>query len=281
MIKIFAFSYNCKINNKMFVLLFCLISLSFSALPQDTSYVKINNDKEWSKNKHKKTSYSEIFFEIISYSKDSFKVQKVCFYEETKIRNTIPDFYKILNDSLILLNNQKINYFKESDSCYLIKLTAKHFKSVGHSKRLIPIIYYGKHKIYNTKGEAVLVEEYENNKLKNLEIINKEMNDSIYKIVDVPAMFPEELGVLDDYISGMISYSSWIQESAIQGTVFINAVVSSEGTIVNPEILRSVDPLYDREALKIVSKLPPFIPAMLNGEKVNSYIIIPVKFILK
>jgi TonB-dependent SusC/RagA subfamily outer membrane receptor len=44
------------------------------------------------------------------------------------------------------------------------------------------------------------------------------------------------------------------------------------------EILRSVDPLLDQEAFRIIYKMPKWIPGKQNGENVPVYFTLPIVF---
>ena len=46
------------------------------------------------------------------------------------------------------------------------------------------------------------------------------------------------------------------------------------------EVQRGLDPLMDKEAIKVIKLLPNFIPGMQNGKKVNVWYSIPIRFTL-
>jgi len=67
-------------------------------------------------------------------------------------------------------------------------------------------------------------------------------------------------------------------ERGIEGTVYIRFVVTKTGEIGNANLLRSIDPLLDEEALRVIKTLPKWTPGKNNGNPVNVWFIIPVKF---
>jgi hypothetical protein len=66
----------------------------------------------------------------------------------------------------------------------------------------------------------------------------------------------------------------------IHGIVFVNFIVSKNGEIKNPTILRGVDNCqnYNDAAIKIVKEMPNWIPGKNGGEKVNVYYNLSIKF---
>ena len=60
--------------------------------------------------------------------------------------------------------------------------------------------------------------------------------------------------------------------------MIVSFIVEKDGSITNATIERSVDPAFDREALRVVSSMPNWIPGKHNGRKVRVRFIVPVQF---
>ncbi len=80
------------------------------------------------------------------------------------------------------------------------------------------------------------------------------------------------------FIQENIQYPIMALENDIQGTVYVQFVVDAEGNVVKPEILRGVDPLLDKEALRVVGSSPKWKPAKMGGKIVKANQTVPVKF---
>jgi len=93
---------------------------------------------------------------------------------------------------------------------------------------------------------------------------------------DERAAFPGGSIQLLKYITENIRYPN--TEPDIEGTVYIKFVITKTGEIGQTNVLRSVDPLLDEEALRVVKSLPKWEPAKINEVRVNSWFIIPVNF---
>ena len=66
----------------------------------------------------------------------------------------------------------------------------------------------------------------------------------------------------------------------IEGTVYLQFVVDSAGSISDIKVMRSPSELLTKEAVRVVKKLPDFIPGRQNGKAVAVYYLLPLKFIL-
>ncbi|WP_320052090.1 energy transducer TonB [uncultured Acetobacteroides sp.] len=67
-------------------------------------------------------------------------------------------------------------------------------------------------------------------------------------------------------------------ENKKEGTVYVQFTIDSLGRVVNPRILKGIDPDFDAEALRVVRLMPPWIPGELLGKKANTDYTMPIKF---
>lgn len=102
--------------------------------------------------------------------------------------------------------------------------------------------------------------------------------DPIYPKVDKIAKYPEGIKALREFLKKNLCYPYVGEEVCIQGRVMVKFVVRADGTITHPEVIRSVDPLMDAEALRVVRLMGKWIPAEINGKAVNSYFVLPIRF---
>jgi protein TonB len=93
--------------------------------------------------------------------------------------------------------------------------------------------------------------------------------------------FPGGEPALFKYIGENLKYPIDAQVNNIQGKVLLKFVVNADGTADRIEILRSVDPLLDNEAIRVIKSLPRFKPGKQGGVAVPVWFIIPVSFKLE
>ena len=71
------------------------------------------------------------------------------------------------------------------------------------------------------------------------------------------------------------------QENGVQGQVVVRFVVNKDGSIVDPVVVRSVDPYLDKEALRVVKLMPKWNPGKQRGKAVRCMFTLPVRFRLQ
>ncbi|MBN2863019.1 MAG: energy transducer TonB [Bacteroidales bacterium] len=97
-------------------------------------------------------------------------------------------------------------------------------------------------------------------------------------VVEEPPSFPGGDAALLDFITRNTIYPSEAINNNIQGRVILKFVVDRDGSIGKIEILRSVDPLLDQEAVRVVSMIPRFSPGKQGGVPVPVWYSVPVLF---
>ena len=109
----------------------------------------------------------------------------------------------------------------------------------------------------------------------------KPKEEEIFVAVEQPAEFPGGQAALMKWLSQNIRYPEAAQQNDIQGRVVVKFVVEKDGSVGHAEIARGVDKDLDREALRVVNKMPKWQPGKNNGVAVRSYFNLPVTFKLQ
>ena len=106
----------------------------------------------------------------------------------------------------------------------------------------------------------------------------KHNDENVYEVVEQMPSFPGGQEALMTYINHNIKYS---EEDCGQGRVIVSFIVEKDGSITNATIRRSVDSAFDREALRVISSMPKWIPGKNNGRNVRVRFNVPVQFKLQ
>ncbi len=91
---------------------------------------------------------------------------------------------------------------------------------------------------------------------------------------DMP-IFP---GNINKWISQNIKYPPLAADNGIQGKVYLKFVVEKDGSISNIEVIRGVDPSLDKEAVRVISKMPKWKPGKQRGKPVRVSYNLPITF---
>lgn len=105
--------------------------------------------------------------------------------------------------------------------------------------------------------------------------------NGIYEVAEDMPQFPGGMSKLLEYISKNMQYPAEAQKQKVQGRVVVQMVVDAEGNITNPRILQGVNPLLDKEALRLMKEMPKWTPGKQNGKAVAVKYTLPVMFKLQ
>lgn len=109
----------------------------------------------------------------------------------------------------------------------------------------------------------------------------KHKEEEIFVAVEQQAEFPGGQAALMKWLSQNVRYPETAQQNDVQGRVIVKFVVEKDGSIGAATILKGVDKDLDREALRVVKKMPKWQPGKNNGVAVRSYFNLPVVFKLQ
>lgn len=99
-------------------------------------------------------------------------------------------------------------------------------------------------------------------------------HDPVY----TPPTFPGGEIALERFINRHIIYPDILKDEAISGSVIVEVTIDVDGKVTEPVVISGLDPVLDRQALKIASLLPDFSPATLDHSRVKSIVKLAIDF---
>ena len=103
-------------------------------------------------------------------------------------------------------------------------------------------------------------------------------SEKVYDVVEQMPEFSSGHTALFEYLSKSIRYPEEARKNSIQGRVIVTFVVEKDGSVSNAHVVKSVDPLLDAEALRIINVMPQWTPGKQGGEPVRVKYTVPVTF---
>ena len=88
--------------------------------------------------------------------------------------------------------------------------------------------------------------------------------------------FPGGKEALNYYLTKKLSYLSCNNES---GKVMVGFVVSRTGKIQDVKIVKGLNRICDKAAIRVVESMPDWTPGQCEGENVSIYLRLPLTFI--
>ena len=102
--------------------------------------------------------------------------------------------------------------------------------------------------------------------------------DEVFMVVENPPKYPGGIQELMKFLGKNIKYPAEAAKANIQGRVIVEFVVMKDGSVANLAVKRSVHPLLDAEALRVLATMPKWKPGTQKGKAVNVKFTIPVSF---
>lgn len=103
-------------------------------------------------------------------------------------------------------------------------------------------------------------------------------DNQIFHVVDTPAEFPGGVEAMLKWLASNVRYPEQAQKENASGRVFVSFVIDTDGTIRDPEVVRSVHPSLDQEALRVTRAMPRWTPGKHQGKVVKMKYTIPILF---
>ena len=131
----------------------------------------------------------------------------------------------------------------------------------------------------NSKMSAQKVEE--TTEVANEESAEKGPKKSPKKVYEHIENMPTFNGNLNQWLLLNMKYPVEAMNKKEQGKVIVQFIVSENGEVSEPKIIRSVSPALDKEACRIVLAMPKWNPGKLKGKPVAVRYMLPITFRLQ
>ena len=122
--------------------------------------------------------------------------------------------------------------------------------------------------VENSLGQMVL----------NTDSVSPVKEKQIFQVVEEMPEYPGGLEECMKFLSKNIKYPVEAHKNGIQGRVIVSFVITDEGDIEDPVVVRGVDPLLDAEALRVIKLMPKWKPGKQRGKAVNVKFTLPIMF---
>ena len=109
-------------------------------------------------------------------------------------------------------------------------------------------------------------------------VIDPPADKNVFERVEEMPEYPGGVEALMKYISETVRYPIEAMKQGIQGQVVCRFIVNQEGDVTDVNIVRSLDPSCDAEAVRVIEAMPKWIPGKQGGKAVNVYFTLPIRF---
>lgn len=105
--------------------------------------------------------------------------------------------------------------------------------------------------------------------------------DDIYVMVENMPEFPGGASGLREWIRSNVKYPEIARKNKVTGRVYVGFVIDKVGKVGEVKILRSINPILDSEALRVVASMPKWKPGIQKGKPVRVSYTFPINFQLR
>ncbi|WP_162428077.1 energy transducer TonB [Pontibacter pudoricolor] len=134
-------------------------------------------------------------------------------------------------------------------------------------------------KAYYETGELRRIEVYNQNELISGKLFDKEGKElKFFRMIVMPKYKGGEQQLMR-HLSRNLKYPKSAHQRGVGGVVMVAFVISETGVIKDIEVVQSVDPELDAEAVRVVKTLPNWEPALVEGKPEDMAFTLPLRFV--
>lgn len=126
-------------------------------------------------------------------------------------------------------------------------------------------------------GEQVSDDE-ETTKALSPVAVDKDENPLKLRVVQQLPEFPGGMVEMMKWITRTLHYPYAAQKQKIEGRVLVTFIINRDGSIANIKVVKSVHPLLDNEAKRVVKLMPHWKPGIEDGKPCRTMFAIPIEF---
>ncbi|MFT5823685.1 MAG: TonB family protein [Crocinitomix sp.] len=103
-------------------------------------------------------------------------------------------------------------------------------------------------------------------------------DEDVFDFVEEEPEFPGGREAMTQFIVNNIEYPEEARKNNEEGIVYVKFVVEKDGAITKVNIRKGVYDALNNEAMRVVKKMPNWIPGEQNGKPVSVYFTLPIHF---
>lgn len=208
---------------------------------------------------------------VVAFARPPIDELKYSFLDDKGLPTTIEMkrkgyFTSSMKDSVLVIVNEKVKGYGEE---VLSSIPGEQIESVLSMHSESTVAEYGDKAKHGVIKITTKKENKESTPVKE---------KLIFQIVDELPEFPGGYDECMKFINQNTRYPIEAHRNGIHGKVLVGCIITDNGDIESPRIYRSVDPLLDAEALRVIQSMPRWKPGKRKGKAVNVRFILPVIF---
>lgn len=136
----------------------------------------------------------------------------------------------------------------------------------------------GQHLGWWSNGQLKRQDHYVNDVWKEGRCFSSTGADTGYFVFHRAPSYPGGTDSLRRFLYRNVRFPKEVQQQGIEGTVRVGFVIDKDGSVIDIAVTNKVHEALDREALRVVQKMPKWEPGLVDGVAVKFKYILPVVF---
>ena len=203
-----------------------------------------------------------VLFVVFSFSDTMLNIPST-------VEQSLPSHWKMIEtnevDADLLVKLQEFKSKYPDHEFYLVRHTGLQEVSFLLNQNW-KIIYTGQY-----AGVGIAIAEYSTTQ-HFIEI------EEVFTIVEDQPQPVGGMSQMYQFVAENLKYPEQAQRMGIEGKVFVQFVVDTDGTIDEVQVVKGIGAGCDVEAARVISKLPPWKPGIQRGHPVKVRLILPITF---
>ncbi len=112
----------------------------------------------------------------------------------------------------------------------------------------------------------------------SVEELFEKTDNEIFVTAEQMPQFPGGQEALIKFLSSNLHFPNSAQQKGISGVVYVSFVISSKGEVTDIQLAKGIDADCDKEALRVIGKMPNWKPGKQNGRNVSVRYSLPLRF---
>jgi len=130
-------------------------------------------------------------------------------------------------------------------------------------------------KKYKAENGVILISTKDSN-MSGIEVIDSQ-NETFYVVEDMPS-FPGGKAKMKGFIEKNLVYPEKAMKKGLSGEVYTQFTVNPKGNLVNIEVVRSSNEIFNEAAINVIKAMPVWNPGKQRGKPVSAKVTVPIRF---
>jgi len=126
-------------------------------------------------------------------------------------------------------------------------------------------------------GNVLFIEEYKDGKLLHGTAFEGDKKTTYDAVINSPE-FVGGMEGMAKFLMKSLRYPDDTRRYGVDGKVFVQFVISEDGSVTNVEVIKSVSRSVDKEAMRVVNLMPKWKPGLQRGKPTKARFILPIRF---